>query len=99
MDIYVGNISSEVGEQELREAFEAHGQVSSARVIKDRYTGESRGFGFVEMPEMSEARAAMAALNGTEMKGRTLTVNEARPRQDRRREGREPGRGRGGRRW
>jgi RNA recognition motif-containing protein len=99
MNIYVGNLSREVSEQELREAFEAHGQVSSARVIKDRYTGESRGFGFVEMPEMAEARAAMAALKGTEMKGRTLTVNEARPRQDRRREGREPGRGRGGRRW
>jgi len=99
MDIYVGNISSEVGEQELREAFEAHGQVTSVRVIKDRYTGESRGFGFVEMPEKSEAQAAVNALNGTELKGRTLTVNEARPRQDRRPGDRDRGGGRGGRRW
>ena len=83
MNIYVGNLSREVSDHELREAFEAHGQVTSARVIKDRYTGESRGFGFVEMPDKAEARAAMSALNGTEVKGRTLTVNEARPRQER----------------
>ena len=108
MDIYVGNISSEVGEQELREAFEAHGQVTSVRVIKDRYTGEPRGFGFVEMPEKKEAQAAVNALNGTELKGRALTVNEARPRADRRPGGgggsRDPGGGGGrgggrGRRW
>ena len=84
MDIYVGNMPREMGEQELREAFEAHGEVTSARVIKDRYTGESRGFGFVEMPDKAEAQAAISALSGTEVKGRTLTVNEARPRQERR---------------
>ena len=83
MDIYVGNISSEMGEQELREAFEPHGQVTEVRLIKDRYTGRSRGFGFVEMPDKVEAQAAISALNGTEVKGRTLTVNEARPRQER----------------
>jgi len=91
MDIYVGNISSEVGEQELREAFEAHGQVTSVRLIKDRYTGQPRGFGFVEMPQKSEAEAAVNALNGTELKGQALTVNEARPREDR-----PPGGGGGG---
>jgi len=99
MNIYVGNLPREVGEQELREAFEAHGEVTSARVITDRYTGESRGFGFVEMPNQEEAQAAVGALNGAEMKGRTLTVNEARPRQDRRPGDRDRGGGRGGRRW
>jgi len=84
MNIYVGNLPRETGSQELREAFEAHGQVTSAKVIMDPYTGRSRGFGFVEMPNTSEARTAINTLNGSEMGGRTLKVEEARPRRDRR---------------
>jgi RNA recognition motif-containing protein len=80
MNIYVGNMSSELTEQELNEAFAAYGQISSVRIIKDRYTGEPRGFGFVEMPEKTEAEAAIAGLNGKDFKGKALTVNEARPR-------------------
>ena len=87
MDIYAGNSSVEVGEKELREAFEAYGQVTSARVITDRYTGESRGFGFVEMPVKLEAEAAMRGLNGSQLKGQILRVNEAHPRPDRGRGG------------
>ncbi|KPJ54089.1 MAG: RNA-binding protein [Dehalococcoidia bacterium DG_18] len=91
MNIYVGNLSHELTEEELKEAFEAFGQVESAKIITDRYSGVSRGFGFVEMPTKAEAEAAIAELNGKELKGRTLTVNEARPRT-------EGPRG-GGRRW
>jgi RNA recognition motif-containing protein len=80
MNIYVGNLSYEVSEDDLREAFEAHGEVSNANVITDKFTGRSRGFGFVEMPKDDEARAAIDALNGFDLKGRTLNVNEARPR-------------------
>jgi len=91
VNIYVGNLSHELTEEELREAFETFGQVTSAKIITDRYSGVSRGFGFVEMTTKSEAQAAITGLNGRELKGRTLTVNEARPRD-------EGGRG-GGRRW
>jgi RNA recognition motif-containing protein len=80
MNIYVGNLSSEMIEQDIRNAFETFGKVESVTIIKDKFTGESRGFGFVEMPDKAEAQAAMEALNGKELKGRTLTVNEARPR-------------------
>jgi RNA recognition motif-containing protein len=83
MNIYVGNLSWEVTQEDLKEAFEAHGQVASANLITDKYTGKSRGFGFVEMPVEDEARAAINALNGMDLKGRTLNVNEARPRKDR----------------
>jgi RNA recognition motif-containing protein len=83
MNIYVGNLSWGTREDDLREAFEAYGDVSSVSIITDRETGKSRGFGFVEMPSESEARAAIAALNGTDMGGRNLTVNEARPREER----------------
>ena len=83
MNIYVGNLSFEVADEDLAVAFREYGQVDSARVITDRYTGRSRGFGFVEMPEQSEAQAAIEALNGTEIKGSQVTVNEARPRSDR----------------
>ncbi|MGD9140795.1 MAG: RNA-binding protein [bacterium] len=83
MNIYVGNLSWEVTEEDLKEAFEAHGQVASANLITDKYTGKSRGFGFVEMPVEEEARAAMEALNGSDLKGRQLNVNEAKPRNDR----------------
>ena len=101
MNIYVGNLSYNTTEDQLREAFEAYGQVTSATVIKDKYSGRSRGFGFVEMPSNEEAQAAIAGLNGAEMDGRTLTVNEARPRSEQGRGGggggrRGGGRGRGG---
>jgi RNA recognition motif-containing protein len=87
VNIYVGNLSHELTEGELREAFETFGQVTSAKIITDRYSGVSRGFGFVEMDTKSEAEAAITGLNGKELKGRTLTVNEARPRSDDRRGG------------
>jgi RNA recognition motif-containing protein len=80
VNIYVGNLSREVTEDELRKSFEAFGQVTSVNIIKDRYTGESRGFGFVEMSTKTEAQAAINGLNGTSMKERTLSVSEARPR-------------------
>ena len=80
MNIYVGNLSREVTEDELRQAFEAFGQVTSVNIIKDRYSGESRGFGFVEMSTKSEAQAAITGLNGTSLGERTLSVSEARPR-------------------
>jgi len=94
MNIYVGNLSRQVSEDELRKAFEAFGEVTSTSIIKDKFSGESRGFGFVEMPTKEEALAAIAELNGKEMKGRVLKVNEARPRTEERR-GRS-GSGRGG---
>lgn len=80
MNIYIGNLSREVTEDELRQSFEAFGQVTSVNVIKDRYSGESRGFGFVEMSTKSEAQAAINGLNGTTLGERTLSVSEARPR-------------------
>lgn len=87
MNIYVGNLSREVTEEDLRQAFEAFGQVASATVIKDKITGEPRGFGFVEMTEKDKAEEAVAKLNGTELKGKTINVNEARPRNNDRRGG------------
>ena len=80
MNIYVGNLSYTTTDEDLRQAFGAHGEVTSVNIIKDRFSGESRGFGFVEMATNEEAQAAIAAVNGTEMGGRTLNVNEARPR-------------------
>ncbi len=80
MNIYVGNLSREVTEDELRKEFEAFGQVTSVNIIKDRYSGESRGFGFVEMSTKSEAQAAINELNGKSLGERTLNVSEARPR-------------------
>ena len=80
MDIYVGNLSSAMTAEELREAFEQHGEVTNAKVIMDRDTGRSKGFGFVEMPNQAEGEAAIAELNGAMLKGRTARVNEARPR-------------------
>ena len=82
MNIYVGNLTFEVTEDALHVAFTAHGEVASARVITDRMTGRSRGFGFVEMPNNDEAEAAIKAMNGKDFQGRTLTVNEARPREN-----------------
>ena len=79
--IYVGNLSYGISDSDLQQMFEAHGSVQSAQVIMDRDTGRSKGFGFVEMGSDQEAQAAIAALHGKEMDGRTLTVNEARPKE------------------
>ncbi len=87
MNIYVGNFSQETTEGDLREAFEAFGQVTSVKIITDKYTGDSRGFGFVEMPNSHEAQSAISGLDGKDLKGRALKVNEARPRRDDRRGG------------
>ena len=80
--IYVGNLAYGVSSSDLQQMFEAHGTVQSAQVIMDRDTGRSKGFGFVEMDSEQEAQAAITALNGQQVDGRTLTVNEARPRED-----------------
>ena len=80
MNIYVGNLSYEVTEEDLKEAFEAFGEVETVKVIKDNYTDRSKGFGFVEMPSKAEGQSAIDGLNDKELKGRTLKVNEARPR-------------------
>lgn len=90
MNIYVGNLSYSSMEDAIRALFEAHGEVASVRIITDRDTGRPRGFGFVEMSNDEEARAAISALDGQELDGRNLKVNEARPREDR---GRGGGRG------
>jgi RNA recognition motif-containing protein len=83
MNIYVGNLSYGMSEDELRDAFGAFGAVSSVKILMDRETGRSRGFGFVEMPNQSEAEAAIAQLNGKDLGGRALSINEARPRERR----------------
>ncbi|HSA94807.1 MAG TPA: RNA-binding protein [Acidobacteriota bacterium] len=80
MNIYVGNLSNGVTESDLREAFQAFGEVARAAVIKDKFSGESRGFGFVEMPSREEGTKAISLLNGKDMKGRTAKVNEAKPK-------------------
>jgi RNA recognition motif-containing protein len=83
MNIYVGNLSFKTTESDLEAAFANYGAVTSARIATDRDTNRPRGFGFVEMANQAEAQAAIAGLNGTDLDGRTLTVNEARPREDR----------------
>jgi RNA recognition motif-containing protein len=83
MNIYVGNLAYGVTEDELREAFTAYGQVESANLITDKFTGQSKGFGFVEMSNNAEADAAIKALNETPLKGRNMKVNQAKPRGDR----------------
>jgi RNA recognition motif-containing protein len=87
MNIYVGNLSFEVSAENLRQAFEAFGQVISARIVKDKYSGQPRGFGFVEMLEQAQAQAAIKSLNGKELLGKQMSVNEARPRTDQGRQG------------
>ena len=82
MNIYVGNLSSDVTDETIREAFVSFGQVTSARVIKDKYTGQSRCFGFVEMAMQSQAQTAIKSLNGKELLGKEISVSEARPRRD-----------------
>jgi RNA recognition motif-containing protein len=110
MNIYVGNLSPDTTEGDLREAFAAFGQVATATIVKDRFSGESRGFAFVEMPTRTEAQNAINGLNGKMLKGRTMNVNEARPRTEsggmggggRRNDNRGGGNRRGGanaRRW
>jgi len=100
LKIFIGNLSYNVTEGDLRQSFEAFRQVASATVIKDEQSGRSKGFGFVEMPVQAEAQSAIEALNGTALKGRTITVNEARPYANNRRgkdrggEGDRRGRGR-----
>jgi RNA recognition motif-containing protein len=97
MNIFVGNLSREVKDEDLRSLFETFGEVASVNVVKDKFSGESRGFGFVEMPAKATAQAAITGLNGKELKGRTINVNEARPRSDNRSGGRSGGSGgRGG---
>lgn len=101
MNIYVGNLSYNATEDELKQAFESYGRVDSARIIVDKYTDQSKGFGFVEMPDSSEAQAAISGLDGKEMGGRPLRVNEARPKSDGGGRGGDRGDrgGRGGRSW
>jgi RNA recognition motif-containing protein len=83
MNIYVGNLAFNLTEGELKQAFEDFGEVTSAKIIKDKYSGESKGFGFVEMSDGTEAQAAIKGLNEKELKGRGIKVNEARPPKDR----------------
>jgi RNA recognition motif-containing protein len=83
VNIYVGNLSYEASEDEIRAAFEQHGEVSSVKVIKDRETGRARGFAFIEMPDDEQGHAAIESMNGYDMNGRALKVTEARPREDR----------------
>ena len=97
MNIYIGNLGLGTTEDDLKAAFEAYGEVDTVKVIKDNYTGTSKGFGFVEMTDNDEARSAITGLNNKEFKGKTLTVNTARPRTENRRSG--GGYGGGGRRW
>lgn len=83
MNIYVGNLMFDVSESTLREAFEEFGQVTEVRLIMDKYSGKSKGFGFIEMPDKAEAEKAMSEMNGKEFMGRALNVNEAKPKVDR----------------
>ena len=83
MNIYVGNLAPEVTEEELKQEFTAFGKVTSVSIIKDKYSGQSRGFGFIEMPSMTEGQAAISSLKGKVLKDRTLEVSEARPRSER----------------
>lgn len=87
MNIYVGNLDYGVTEDDLKDAFSEFGEITSVNIIKDRYSGQSKGFGFVEMPSNSEADQAIKGLNGKDLKGRALKVNQAKPRGDRSRRG------------
>lgn len=82
MNIYVGNLPWGLSEEDLREAFAAFGEVVSVKIIKDKFTGRSRGFGFVEMPNQEEGESAISGLNGKDLKDREIVVNQARPRRD-----------------
>jgi RNA recognition motif-containing protein len=92
MNIYVGNLPNDATDETIREAFESFGEVTSAKVIKDKYNGQSRGFGFVEMPGQSQAQTAIKSLNGKEILGKQISVSEARPRPDQGKTGKQGGR-------
>lgn len=92
MNIYVGNLSQQTTEEDLKTAFEAFGKVASVNIIKEKFSGTSRGFGFVEIEDKASAKEAIEKLNGSELKGTRILVNEARPKSDKRK-------GRGNRRW
>jgi RNA recognition motif-containing protein len=96
MNIYVGNLSSVVTEEDLKMAFEAFGEVETVKIIKDMYSGRSKGFAFVEMPDNNAANSAIEGLEGKDLKGQTLKVNKARPKTDARRGGGGGGGNRGG---
>ena len=96
VNIYVGNLASEASENDLKQAFESFGQVTSVNIIRDRYSNESKGFGFVEMPSKAGAQSAIEGLNGTELQGKTVNVSEARPRAANRGGEGNKGRGHGG---
>jgi len=96
MNIYVGNLSWELTEGDLRGEFEKFGEVASSAIIKDKFSGRSRGFAFVEMSNKKEGESAISELNGKEMKGREIRVNEARPRTEKRNDGQDRGFGGGG---
>jgi RNA recognition motif-containing protein len=96
MNIYVGNLSNEVTEEDLKQTFETFGEVQSVKIIKDKYTNRSKGFGFVEMASKAEGQSAIGGLNGKELKGKAVNVNEARPRTESRGRGGGYGGGRGG---
>ena len=96
MNIYVGNLSNEVTEEDLKQTFETFGEVQSVKIIKDKYINRSKGFGFVEMASKAEGQSAIDGLNGKELKGKALNVNEARPRTESRGSGGGYGGGRGG---
>lgn len=83
MNLYIGNLSWSISEAELQQTFEEFGEVSSCKIVKDKMTNRSKGFAFVEMPSADEANAAISALNGKDVKGRNISVNEARPREER----------------
>lgn len=99
MNMYIGNLAREVTDEDLRGAFEVYGAVASAKVIRDNVSGISRGFGFVEMPNNSEADTAMKALNGQDLKGSMLKISEARPKSEKRRGGKGGNRRGGGQYW
>tara|TARA_Y100000782_G_scaffold12614_1_gene13295 strand:+ start:1013 stop:1258 length:246 start_codon:yes stop_codon:yes gene_type:complete len=80
MNVYVGNLSYDLSEEDLKSAFEEYGEVTSAKIISDRYSGRSKGFGFIEMTSDEEGKAAIEGLTGKELGGRAIVVNEARPR-------------------
>ena len=83
MNIYVGNLSYEITDDEVKDLFSPHGEISSVSIIKDKQSGQSKGFGFVEMPNQAEAEEAIKALNESEVKGRNIKVNQARPKEER----------------
>jgi len=99
MNIYVGNLPYSVTDADLREAFTPFGEIDQVNLITDKFTGDSKGFGFVEMKNNAEADAAIKALNGTSLKGRNITVNQAKPKGDRPARGGGGGGGGGARRW